>query len=72
MIAETKELLEEYENLCKNRDWYYMYSDCHSTWRKGQEVDDRCRYIVNYLEQFGLSDKTKAISKKYSPFKGEK
>ena len=68
MTNETKELLEEYENLCKNRDWYYYYSDCHSTWRRGQEVDDRCKYIVNYLKQFGLSDKTKEISDKYSPF----
>ena len=48
MIDNTKELLEEYENLCKNRDWYYMYSDCHSTWSRGRDVDDRCRYIVNY------------------------
>lgn len=71
MIDETKELLEEYENLCKNRDWYYHYSDCHSTWLKGQKVELRCKYIVKYLKQFGLSDKTKEISDKYSPFKGD-
>ena len=68
MINETKELLEEYENLCKNRDWYYHYSDDQRVWRRGCAVDARCKYIVNYLDQLGLSDKTKEISKKYSPF----
>jgi hypothetical protein len=69
MIDETKELLEEYENLCKNRDWYFYYSDDHSVWSRGQANLDRCIYIVNYLKQLGLKDKTVEIYNKYAPTK---
>ena len=31
---------EEFLKLLKAHDWYYMYSDDHSVWRRGQNERD--------------------------------
>ena len=51
--------LEEYENLLKNHDWYYQYSDNHGIWKTGQMEQE---LILQYQP---LLDPDKKIFNKY-------
>ena len=40
--------LEDYYNILKTHDWYYMYSDDHRVWTSGERV---MQYILEIAKQ---------------------
>ena len=52
---------EEYENLLKNMDWNYEFSDDHTVWKRGS---NNMKLIRAYQPIF---DSTKTLLNKYQP-----
>lgn len=66
-MNDVSKQLQELESLLKEHDWYYMYSDDHSVWKKGVEerkiIGELTARLV-YVE--GLSDVVNALYVRYS------
>lgn len=59
--------LELLESLLKSHDWYYMYSDDHSVWKRGtkeREVIGELTSRLMYVD--GLTDVINEMYTKYS------
>lgn len=59
--------LERLESLLKSHDWYYMYSDDHSVWKKGvSEREAIGQLTAQLLYVDGMTEVVNALYQKYS------
>lgn len=60
--------IEMFENLCKNHDWYYAYSDDHRVWKAGCAAEDRIkRRYQSLISNSEIAESIKAIYENYRP-----
>lgn len=44
---------EEFMTMLRNHDWYYMYSDDHSVWKRGQAESAAIMAAMRENTEFG-------------------
>lgn len=59
--------LEMFEQLCKDHDWYYQYSDDHRVWTKGRDEYSRLQSKYQWMLT-KCPESAKAIWEQYNPF----
>ena len=57
------------EELVRKHDWYFDYSDDHSVWKRGRDVQDEIRRQMDICCGLGLSHLAEEIYNKHCPFK---
>lgn len=58
--------LEMFEDLCKNHDWYYAYSDDHRVYTAGREAEGRLNARYNWLCKKPIAASAKLIWDQYA------
>jgi hypothetical protein len=64
--------IEMFEDMCKNMDWYYEYSDDHRVWKDGAAAYDALKRRYAFLSKGEFGGSADAIWKMYNPFIKEK
>ena len=59
---DNESLFQELENLLKNHDWYYAWSDDNRVYRAGKDMQDQINSLINQLGPEG-----KILYNKYAP-----
>jgi hypothetical protein len=59
--------IEMFEDLCKNHDWYYAYSDDHRVYKKGHAADIALKHKYNSLRKSNMGATIEAIFDQYAP-----
>lgn len=60
-------LIQQFETLLKNHDWYYDFTDDNSVWRRGQAEWNAIMKVKEELLRNGYSyDKIQGMIKEYS------
>jgi len=59
---DNESLFQELENLLKNHDWYYAWSDDNRVYRAGRDMQDQINSLINQLGSEG-----KILYNKYAP-----
>lgn len=62
------EQLANLEQLMKNHDWTYHYSDDHRVWRRGEESSARLTSAMQTLKSQGLEQQVQALWEQYCPW----
>lgn len=65
---QNKELLRDFETMCRFHDWYFDFSDDHRHYLAGLESSNRLRELEKQLDEAGLVLERKAIKDKYCPW----
>ena len=61
------DLLVEFEELCKNHDWWYAMSDDHRVWTRGTEERDALIAKLQECRNAGLTEESNEIWERYRP-----
>lgn len=59
--------LEMFEQMCKQMDWYYDYSDDHNVWTRGRDAYARLQSKYQWMLT-KYPEATKAIWETHNPF----
>ena len=59
--------LKTFEELLKNHDWFYQYSEDYSVYERGQNAWKTISKVMEALEDAGLSDAANDLYEKYLP-----
>lgn len=67
-LTQTSNLLDEFEMLLKNHDWYYEMSDDHSKWTRGNKQEETIKSKMKQLSSVGLGTDAQALYDRYNPY----
>lgn len=59
--------LEMFNDMCKNHDWYYNYSDDHRVWKAGVAAESKLKARFRTLLNGNLKESAQAIFDTYCP-----
>jgi IS1 family transposase len=62
-----KNKLKTLEDLLKNHDWFYYYSDDFSVYESGQRSFDKINELIELLENNDLGKEANDLYEKYEP-----
>lgn len=68
--AKAQELLKQYNDLLKQHDWYYQYSDDPSEFRKGEASFSKINGIRRMLNDMGYAEQAANVYKERTAFLG--
>jgi hypothetical protein len=66
-MVNMKNKFKTLEELLKNHDWFYQYSDDFSVYSSGQKTWDTINTVIKVLEEAGFSKETDELYEKYLP-----
>jgi len=64
---EVMSKLKTFEELLKNHDWFYQYSEDYSVYERGLNAQTTINTAIKVLEDAGLSDAANDLYEKYLP-----
>jgi len=59
--------LNTLEELLKNHDWFYQYSDDYRVYSSGQKTWSTINTVIKALKDAGFGEETDALYNKYLP-----
>jgi hypothetical protein len=59
--------IEMFEDMCKNHDWYFQYSDDHSVYKRGYAAETALKHKYTMLLKGNMAATVKAIFDQYAP-----
>ena len=62
-----KDKLKTLEDLLKNHDWFYQYSEDFSVWESGRRESNTINTVINALKDAGFGKEVDQLYEKYLP-----